>query len=122
MSNSIKVYTSVLISIPKAQPLKLLSRRFHILNRNHRPNDRMNHSILRWFPPSRMFTTEVMGAEVSMTPSHMHKQTQAHIPVLLDEAIELIKPVTLVDTLKPPYLFIDATFGAGGYTKRLLGT
>jgi 16S rRNA (cytosine1402-N4)-methyltransferase len=36
-----------------------------------------------------------------------------HIPVLLDEVVEAIAPA-------PGSLIIDATFGAGGYTRRLL--
>lgn len=37
----------------------------------------------------------------------------AHIPVLLDEAIAALDPA-------PGALIVDATFGAGGYTRRLL--
>ncbi|MFM5905975.1 MAG: 16S rRNA (cytosine(1402)-N(4))-methyltransferase RsmH [Novosphingobium sp.] len=36
-----------------------------------------------------------------------------HIPVLLDEVIEALRPA-------PESLIVDATFGAGGYTRRLL--
>lgn len=36
-----------------------------------------------------------------------------HIPVLLDEVIEALRPA-------PGSLIVDATFGAGGYTRRLL--
>ena len=36
-----------------------------------------------------------------------------HIPVLLDEVIEALRPA-------PGSVIIDATFGAGGYTRRLL--
>lgn len=36
-----------------------------------------------------------------------------HIPVLLDEVIEALRPA-------PGALIVDATFGAGGYTRRLL--
>ncbi len=38
---------------------------------------------------------------------------QLHIPVLLDEVIEALAPA-------PGMVIIDATFGAGGYTRRLL--
>ena len=38
-----------------------------------------------------------------------------HIPVLLDEVIAALAP-------QPGELFIDGTFGAGGYTKALLDT
>ena len=38
---------------------------------------------------------------------------QPHIPVLLDEVVAALAPV-------PGALIIDATFGAGGYTRRLL--
>lgn len=38
-----------------------------------------------------------------------------HVPVLLDEVIAALSPV-----LTPGALVIDATFGAGGYTRRLL--
>ena len=37
----------------------------------------------------------------------------AHIPVLLDEVIEALNPA-------PGSVIVDATFGAGGYTRRLL--
>ena len=37
-----------------------------------------------------------------------------HIPVLLDEVIAALHPA-------PGSLIVDATFGAGGYTRRLLG-
>ena len=36
-----------------------------------------------------------------------------HIPVLLDEVVEALDP-------KPGSVIIDATFGAGGYTRALL--
>ena len=36
-----------------------------------------------------------------------------HIPVLLDEVIDALAPA-------PGSLIVDATFGAGGYTRRLL--
>ena len=36
-----------------------------------------------------------------------------HIPVLLDEVIEALGPA-------PGTLIVDATFGAGGYSRRLL--
>ena len=36
-----------------------------------------------------------------------------HIPVLLDEVIEALQPA-------PGSVIVDATFGAGGYTRRLL--
>ncbi len=39
--------------------------------------------------------------------------TAPHVPVLLDEVIEVLAPA-------PGSLIIDATFGAGGYTRRLL--
>jgi 16S rRNA (cytosine1402-N4)-methyltransferase len=39
--------------------------------------------------------------------------TPLHIPVLLDEAIAALDP-------QPGDLIVDATFGAGGYTRRLL--
>ncbi len=39
--------------------------------------------------------------------------TAPHIPVLLDEVIEALRPA-------PGSVIIDATFGAGGYTRRLL--
>ncbi len=37
-----------------------------------------------------------------------------HIPVLLDEVVAALRP-------EPGSLIVDATFGAGGYTRRLLG-
>ena len=37
-----------------------------------------------------------------------------HIPVLLDEVIAALHPA-------PGDMIVDATFGAGGYTRRLLG-
>ena len=37
-----------------------------------------------------------------------------HIPVLLDEVIAALDP-------QPGDLIVDATFGAGGYTRALLG-
>lgn len=39
--------------------------------------------------------------------------TQPHIPVLLDEVVEALQP-------QPGSVIVDATFGAGGYTRRLL--
>ena len=39
--------------------------------------------------------------------------TIPHIPVLLDEVIDALDP-------QPRDVVIDATFGAGGYTRRLL--
>lgn len=41
-----------------------------------------------------------------------------HIPVLLDEVIAALTPK---GGLTPGSLVVDATFGAGGYTRRLLG-
>ena len=38
---------------------------------------------------------------------------EAHIPVLLDEVIAALEP-------RPGTILVDATFGAGGYTRRLL--
>ena len=38
-----------------------------------------------------------------------------HIPVLLDEVIEALAPV-------PGEVIVDGTFGAGGYTRAILGT
>ncbi|MBS0254109.1 MAG: 16S rRNA (cytosine(1402)-N(4))-methyltransferase RsmH [Proteobacteria bacterium] len=38
-----------------------------------------------------------------------------HIPVLLDEVVDALAPV-----LAPGAVLVDATFGAGGYTRRLL--
>src|SRR5271165_5650212 len=37
----------------------------------------------------------------------------SHVPVLLEEAMEALKP-------RPGGLYVDATFGAGGYTRALL--
>ena len=37
-----------------------------------------------------------------------------HVPVLLDEVIAALKPA-------PGELIVDGTFGAGGYTRALLG-
>ncbi len=42
-------------------------------------------------------------------------QAAPHIPVLLDEVLEALAP-------KPGDVIIDATFGAGGYTRALLDT
>ena len=39
--------------------------------------------------------------------------TAAHVPVLLDEVVAALAP-------RPGDLIVDATFGAGGYTRRLL--
>ena len=39
---------------------------------------------------------------------------EPHIPVLLDEVVAALHP-------EPGSLIVDATFGAGGYTRRLLG-
>lgn len=39
--------------------------------------------------------------------------TQPHIPVLLDEVVDALQP-------QPGSVIVDATFGAGGYTRRLL--
>ena len=39
--------------------------------------------------------------------------TAPHVPVLLDEVIAAIAPT-------PGAVIVDATFGAGGYTRRLL--
>ena len=39
--------------------------------------------------------------------------TKAHVPVLLDEVIAALTPA-------PGTIIVDATFGAGGYTRRLL--
>ncbi len=36
-----------------------------------------------------------------------------HIPVLLDEVLSVLAPA-------PGAVIVDATFGAGGYTRRLL--
>jgi 16S rRNA (cytosine1402-N4)-methyltransferase len=41
--------------------------------------------------------------------------TVPHIPVLLDEVLEALEP-------QPGNVVIDATFGAGGYTRRLLAS
>ena len=41
-----------------------------------------------------------------------------HIPVLLDEVVAALNPQ---GGLTPGALIVDATFGAGGYTRRLLG-
>ncbi|KAI8824248.1 MraW methylase family-domain-containing protein [Fimicolochytrium jonesii] len=47
---------------------------------------------------------------------------QTHVPVLLSEAVgHLVKGVEGVDTSRQR-IFCDATFGAGGYTQRLLDT
>ena len=40
--------------------------------------------------------------------------TAPHIPVLLDEVLEALAP-------QPGDVIVDATFGAGGYTRALLG-
>ncbi|WP_338466450.1 16S rRNA (cytosine(1402)-N(4))-methyltransferase RsmH [Novosphingobium sp. ZN18A2] len=41
------------------------------------------------------------------------QNTAPHVPVLLDEVVEALDP-------QPGDLIVDATFGAGGYTRRLL--
>ena len=41
------------------------------------------------------------------------ERTAAHVPVLLDEVIAALTPA-------PGTIIVDATFGAGGYTRRLL--
>ena len=43
----------------------------------------------------------------------MSARTIPHVPVLLDEVVEVLAP-------RPGDVLIDATFGAGGYTRRLL--
>lgn len=48
-----------------------------------------------------------------MTAAANHKPRAAHIPVLLDEVIAALQPVEGA-------LIVDATFGAGGYSRRLL--
>ena len=41
------------------------------------------------------------------------ENTVGHIPVLLDEVVAALAPA-------PGTVLVDATFGAGGYTRRLL--
>ncbi len=48
-----------------------------------------------------------------MTVAASHKPQAAHVPVLLDEVIAALQPVAGA-------LIVDATFGAGGYSRRLL--
>jgi hypothetical protein len=38
-----------------------------------------------------------------------------HVPVLLDEVVHFVDP-------RPGRTVVDASFGAGGYTRRFLGT
>ncbi len=47
----------------------------------------------------------------NMTPSHH----DGHVPVLLDEVISMLEP-------KDGALFVDATFGRGGYSRALLSS
>ena len=46
-----------------------------------------------------------------MTGSDQH--SAPHVPVLLDEVLAALEPA-------PGSIIVDATFGAGGYTRRLL--
>lgn len=49
-----------------------------------------------------------------MTPRPAQSERAPHLPVLLDEAIAALAP-------QPGDLIVDATFGAGGYSRALLG-
>jgi 16S rRNA (cytosine1402-N4)-methyltransferase len=48
-----------------------------------------------------------------MTLRHAQEERTPHIPVLLEEVLEALAP-------QPGDVMVDATFGAGGYTRRLL--
>lgn len=54
-----------------------------------------------------------MSAPVNSRAPLSPDQTVAHIPVLLDEVVAALAPA-------PGDLIVDATFGAGGYTRALL--
>jgi hypothetical protein len=44
-------------------------------------------------------------------------ESHSHTPVMLEEAVRYMRP-----DRAGPYTFVDATFGAGGHSRRLLGT
>ena len=52
---------------------------------------------------------------MSGAPKVLGETAVPHIPVLLDEVIDALEP-------QPGDLLVDATFGAGGYTRRLLAS
>jgi 16S rRNA (cytosine1402-N4)-methyltransferase len=50
-----------------------------------------------------------MDNSLSLTPS----ETQTHVPVMMEEVLSFLKPV-------PGGVYVDATFGGGGYTRAIL--
>lgn len=51
----------------------------------------------------------------SETAQNIHRTSDPHIPVLLNEVIEALSP-------KDNGIYVDGTFGAGGYTRKILDT
>ena len=45
----------------------------------------------------------------------MWKAEPAHLPVLMDEAVSAL-------AIRPAGLYVDATFGGGGYSRAMLAT
>jgi hypothetical protein len=63
---------------------------------------------------SKLF--QIVGA--SQLPSILHETQSAtssvHVPVLVDEVIKILE-------VKEQGIYIDATFGLGGHTRKILG-
>lgn len=55
-----------------------------------------------------------MSGGASVAEAALAAATADHLPVLLDEVVEALSPA-------PGEVFLDGTFGAGGYTRALLG-
>lgn len=67
--------------------------------------------------PSSQSNTHQQGtAQPNQTQSKLTARThqQVHIPVMLNEVVRALN-------VKPGGIYVDATFGAGGHTKAILG-